>query len=278
MKGLNVNRKGVILIFLPFLIIFGKQDLSNAQVENPTITVSSASPLTDMTLDGGIVTLTLSGGVFVFSPLDIKDAIMISGMRGITFELGDIDRLSNSEIAIKLTFEGLVYTEAVSFTTLTFNVGAVAIKDYEGPTVTAQISMTNTVYIEGPWLWMIIPTHPEEGGGVSAEIDSLAKVSGNAVTETDVAQNGVTQGDILGQRKWTAGDITRTKKTCQRFCARGLFGGCKTLCWENNINTTVNTLGLGTGSENIKAYTAYALITLISPEPPRGCTDVYKQW
>ena len=42
--------------------------------------------------------------------------------------------------------------------------------------------------ITGPWLWMIAPTEPGQGGAASIDIDSLAVASGGAVTEADVAQ------------------------------------------------------------------------------------------
>ena len=50
----------------------------------------------------------------------------------------------------------------------------------------------------------------------------------------------------------------------KEFCRGGLFGGCATLCWLNNINDLLNALGVGVGG-NIEAHTAYALINLVSP-------------
>ena len=54
-----------------------------------------------------------------------------------------------------------------------------------------------TVPIEGPWLWIVIPnTRPSTK-------DLLSEASGGAVTEVEVATNGVTEGQPLGNDVWT---------------------------------------------------------------------------
>ena len=43
--------------------------------------------------------------------------------------------------------------------------------------------------ITGPWLWMIAPTAPGQGGAASTDVDSLKAASQGAVTETWIAKN-----------------------------------------------------------------------------------------
>ena len=52
----------------------------------------------------------------------------------------------------------------------------------------------------------------------------------NNVTEADIAKNGAKAGDIVGNKKWTKGNISDV-------------GG-------NNINDTINKLKLGGGDNN----------------------------
>lgn len=96
--------------------------------------------------------------------------------------------------------------------------------------------------ITGPWLWMIAPTEVGQGGANSVNVDSLAKVSNGAVTETDVATKGVRAGDAVGNKVWTLGEISPT-------------GG-------NNVTDLINRIGLGRG--DVDDHSSYALITLES--------------
>jgi hypothetical protein len=102
--------------------------------------------------------------------------------------------------------------------------------------------------ITGPWLWMIAATAANEGGANSTDIDSLAEASGGDVTEDDVAANGASEGDAVGDLVWTLGEITDT-------------GG-------NNVNDLVNEIGLGEGDVN--DHSSYALITLESDSDQSG--------
>ena len=313
MKMLVVNRRWVVFILATLLITFRIQGASYAQVGNPTVTASTQQPVTDATLDGSVVTLTLSGGTYVRFRWDIADALTVSGIPGVTIgqfnqfgQLGPawfgVKRLSDTEITVGLGFDGAINTD----TTLTFTVGAGAIANYNGPALTAEVPViaqaannaNNEVeipdtskqgppdaledsgqnYIEGPWLWMIVPTGPAGDRGLSTEIDSLAGASGGAITEAHVAQNGVNEGDSIGQLRWTSSEIHWSGHQCHKYDVKrtpnpllqiltlGLLQDeCidPTVCWENNISNVVSTLGMGTGV-NTEARTAYALINLIS--------------
>ena len=96
--------------------------------------------------------------------------------------------------------------------------------------------------ITGPWLWMIAPTAPGQGGKQSNNVDSLAAASGGDVTEAKVAANGAKEGDVVGNYVWTLGKIART-------------GG-------NNINDVINRIGMAQGDVN--DHSSYAHITLES--------------
>ena len=99
--------------------------------------------------------------------------------------------------------------------------------------------------IEGPWLWMIAPTG-EIGGKAAASSgkDWLAEASGGSITEQQIAMNGATAGDPVGDKMWTSGKLAPT-------------GG-------DNITEAVNAIGLGTDI-HIDNHVAYGSISLLSP-------------
>ncbi len=98
-----------------------------------SLVASTASPLTEATLDESVVTLTLSGTKFHRWRYD--DALTVSGIDGATFQRWDVDRISDTEVTVELTFSGNIDTDAM----LTFSVSANGIEDYDGPALTAQI-------------------------------------------------------------------------------------------------------------------------------------------
>ena len=129
MKAQVMNRTHCVLILVTVLMIFGTQGTSFGQ----TITASVQQPLTEANLHGSIVTLTLSGGQFTDRESRIEDATMLSGIGGITID--DLDRVSNTEVAIELEFAGNIDTDAI----LTFTIGAGAIAGYNGNALTATL-------------------------------------------------------------------------------------------------------------------------------------------
>ena len=116
--------------------------------------------------------------------------------------------------------------------------------------------------IDGPWLWVIVPTGGRSGSSAAASgRDFLRQVSGGAVTELRIARQGVIEGDAVGDKVWTLGKISRR-------------GG-------NNINELVNATGLGTG--NIDYHVAYGSVNLDSPRQQDtqmfvGSGDAVKVW
>ena len=103
----------------------------------PTIAVSSAAPLTEATLDEGVVTLTLTGGTYESSGFRIRNAVTVSGIAGVTVDSFGGERISDTQATVELEFDGNLATNS----TLTVSVGAGAIKDYDGATLTSQISV-----------------------------------------------------------------------------------------------------------------------------------------
>ena len=104
-----------------------------------SLVASTTASLTEATLDESVVTLTLSGRVYEDSSYTVARAIAVSGIDGVTFRSSDVDRVSDTEVTVELTFSGDFDTNA----TLTFTVGANAIEGYSGSAFTAQIPVTS---------------------------------------------------------------------------------------------------------------------------------------
>jgi hypothetical protein len=102
------------------------------------LVASTEFPLTEATLDGSIVTLTLSGRVYEEYSFYSEDDLTVSGIEGVTVdEYIGVERVSDTEARVKLTFDGDFDTDG----TLTFTVGADAIAGYNQG-FTAEIPVT----------------------------------------------------------------------------------------------------------------------------------------
>ena len=86
----------------------------------PILSVSTAAPLTEATLHGGIITLTLSGGTYESTSWRIRDAVTAFGISGVTVDPFDVDRVSDTEVTVELTYDGNMSANG----TLTISVGA----------------------------------------------------------------------------------------------------------------------------------------------------------
>ena len=102
-----------------------------------SVVASTEAPLTETTLNGSVVTLTLNGAVYERSTFDLRDAVEVSGIDGATFHWFDLDRVSDTQLTVELTFRGNIDTDAI----LTFTVEADAIAEYDGPALMAQITV-----------------------------------------------------------------------------------------------------------------------------------------
>ncbi|MXZ81020.1 MAG: hypothetical protein F4Z15_06550, partial [Gammaproteobacteria bacterium] len=103
-----------------------------------SVVASTLAPLTETTLNGSVVTLTLNGANYKRSTFDLRDAVTVSGIEGVTFHWFDLDRISDTELTVELTFKGNIDTDTI----LTFTVGADAIAEYDGPALTTQLIVT----------------------------------------------------------------------------------------------------------------------------------------
>ena len=61
--------------------------------------------------------------------------------------------------------------------------------------------------ITGPWLWVVFPGSQFED---FHNRDLLARASGGDVTEREIAANGATEGESVGDKTWVSGKITPT--------------------------------------------------------------------
>ena len=62
----------------------------------PTLIVSTAGPLTEATVDGGVVALLLSGGAYERSISAIREAVTVSGIAEVTVNRSDINRVGDT--------------------------------------------------------------------------------------------------------------------------------------------------------------------------------------
>ena len=158
MKTLILNGKSLVLVLTTVLIVFGIQS-----GYGQTLTASTPQPLTEATLSGSVVTLTLSGRTFE-RPFDgLMGAQAVAGIRGVKVsgipgltipttrvplnifingvqQFGTryaIDRISDTELEVELAFDGNLDSDA----TITFTVDAEAIEGYDGSVLTADISV-----------------------------------------------------------------------------------------------------------------------------------------
>ena len=103
-----------------------------------SLVASSPAPLTEATLNGSVINLTLTGRSFVRNSVDIAHAVTVSGIDGVVFRgVRDVRRVSDTDITIVLSFTGNINAHA----TLTFTVPADAIANYNGSALTADLSV-----------------------------------------------------------------------------------------------------------------------------------------
>ncbi len=153
---------------------------------------------------------------------------------------------------------------AAGTTTITVSVTDNSSRDNAALT-TFQVTVRepNQGYIQGPWLWMI-------ASGSDINTDYLAVESKGAITETQVAENGVNEGDYLGELQWTRGYIHPT-----------VHCGWLT-CSSNNINNALIKIGLT--DRDLDHHAAYALINIVSTREQNdigmgvGSDDEVKVW
>ena len=230
----------------------------------PQFVVSTASPLKESSLDISVITLSLIGLTFnQYLPIG---SINVSGINGVTF---NTTLNSDDEVEVALSYD---YTGIVTDSHLEFTVNTNAFEeDYFGPLLTAELPVVADLrsesyydHIVGPWLWMIAP-----GGNI--DVDNLLVASDGVITEQQIAQSGVSEGEHFKTLKWTKGHLLPTT-----VC--GIF-----LCSSDNVINVVREIGL-TNNFQLTQYSAYALINIFCPRDQNdvlmgvGSDDSIKMW
>ena len=137
MKKSIVSQKYLVLISGIVLMFFGTQGVSYGQVSE-LVVASTTSPLTEATLDGSVVTLTLSGATYDQSIFNVRGNITVSGIAGVSVGTFGVSRVSDTVATVELDFNGDIDTNG----TLTFTVGAAALANYNGSPLTATVPVT----------------------------------------------------------------------------------------------------------------------------------------
>ena len=115
--------------------------------------------------------------------------------------------------------------------------------------------------IEGPWVWVIVPTGTYGSAAATSGVDYLSEASDGVVSEKQVAAKGATAGEAVGNSVWHPGTIDPAV--------------------SNNITELVNDMGLGAG--DIDNHVAYGCIALGAPRTQQtrmhvGSDDAIKVW
>jgi hypothetical protein len=100
-----------------------------------SVNAASVAPLTEATLNQGVVTLTLRGRIYE-SPHTVGNNVTVSGVMGVTVNRFNVERISDTQVNIKLMFDG---TDFDTNATLTFKVEADAVSGYSGAAIVAQV-------------------------------------------------------------------------------------------------------------------------------------------
>ena len=115
------------------------QNFTLKNLPDVSLSASVVSPLTETTLDGGVVSLILTAATYEQDIAKIRDAVTVSGINGVTINSSEIQRLSDTEVTVELGFDG---TDFVQDSALIFSVDAGAITNHKGTALTAEIPVT----------------------------------------------------------------------------------------------------------------------------------------
>ena len=92
-----------------------------------TLVATTEAPLTEITLHGAVVTLTLTGRIFIGSTFDFDDALTVSGIEGVSYHWFDLDRINDTQWTLGLQFSGDFDVDG----NVTITIGADAIVGYD---------------------------------------------------------------------------------------------------------------------------------------------------
>ncbi len=188
---------------------------------------------------------------------DISPLANLTNLKRLNLQHNQVQDVSPLAALHNLTWIQLEDNEILDFSPLDALPKSVTIVKHDNPGF-----RRDPKKIEGPWLWMIVPTGRLAGSIAAASgRDFLSVASGQKTTEKRIATQGATEDDRVGDKVWTAGRLSRSG--------------------PNNINDMVNVTGLGT--DNIDFHVAYGSIALDSPRQQStrlfiGSGDAVKVW
>ena len=190
---------------------------------------------------------------------DITPLSSLTGLKRLNLRHNQIFDVSPLAALVNLQWIDLHDNEIFDFAPLDVFPENVSIVRSDNP---GSVSLRAAPKIEGPWLWVILPTEGVLGSEAAASgRDYLSQVSGGQVTEQQIATEGAKTGARVGDKVWTMGELPRSG--------------------PNNINLMVNAMGLGT--DNIDFHVAYGSIALEVPHRQEtrffvGSGDAVKVW
>ena len=183
----------------------------------------------------------------------LSDISFLAGLTNLTYlnlsenEITDISPLAGLVNLEELHIRDNLITDFSPIETLSHKIPV----DYSGNPLT----LKGGPKIAGPWLWVVVP------GEGFRNIDLLARASNGKVTEAQVATNGATAGNPVGDTFWAPHEIATT-------------GG-------HNINAMVEALGIKHPAQ--EPYITYGVVTLESPREQAtkmfaGSDDGHQIW
>lgn len=215
--------------------------------------ISDLTPLEGLT---HLTELELAGNEIT----DISPLSSLTGLKRLNLRHNQIFDVSPLATLVNLQSIDLQDNEILDFSPLDVFAENVFILRSENP---GNVSQRAAPKIEGPWLWVVLPTTDGMSGARAAASgrDYLSQASGGQVTEQQIATEGAEEGTRVGDKVWTVGELSRSG--------------------PNNINDLVNAIGLGT--DNIDFHVAYGSIALevASAQETRffvGSGDAVKVW
>ena len=168
----------------------------------PSLRASATPALTETTLDGATVTLTLTDGAFMRSLTALRAATNITGIMGV--RISAVNRVSDTSATVVLAFDG---TDFDADATLTVSVSAGAIADYTGSALTDTLSVKAVVEVEALFIyWIDRGSNSIRGASANgSRVESL-------VTQGLKNTRGLAIDEAAGKMYW----IDNTMKTIQR--------------------------------------------------------------
>ena len=207
--------------------------------------VSDIAPLAKLT---GLKELYLVGNAIS----DISSLAGLTNLTRLSLEKNKISDVSPLSVFTNLKWLGLHHNSISDFSPLAKLPETTTISRAFNPGVPI-----GGPKIEGPWLWVTVP-----GEVLDSNTDLLAAVSRSSITEQQAATNGVSQGKLVGNNRWTQGKIAPSG--------------------DMNINNMLEEIGSQANKDNTNQI-IYGSIILDSPREQNtnlffGCGGRVKIW